>query len=141
LLREAKFKLKTILGISDDFYSHCTSFRIYGTGQSSANSPVIWTIISFTTPHRSTTVHLPMVGFVHDSTGHVSCFQDNKPSTPENLAELTFCGSQEDNSSYLRARAITFISTDPILITDNKTGNDIPITLKSVLNTHKTLGN
>jgi hypothetical protein len=45
-LKEAKYKLKTVLGVSEDFYSHCEFFPIYGTGQGSANSPVIWTIVS-----------------------------------------------------------------------------------------------
>eukprot|EP00957_Ditylum_brightwellii_P186926 14234893-Ditylum_brightwellii.AAC.1 len=30
---EAKFKLKTALGVSDDYYRHCKMFPIYGTGQ------------------------------------------------------------------------------------------------------------
>eukprot|EP00957_Ditylum_brightwellii_P064871 4921484-Ditylum_brightwellii.AAC.1 len=32
-LAEAKLKLKTVLGVSDDFYQHCQAFPIYGTGQ------------------------------------------------------------------------------------------------------------
>eukprot|EP00957_Ditylum_brightwellii_P002728 209666-Ditylum_brightwellii.AAC.1 len=31
-LAEAKFKLKTALGISEDFYQHCKAFPIYGAG-------------------------------------------------------------------------------------------------------------
>jgi hypothetical protein len=45
-LHEAKYKLKTVLGVSDEFYTHCECYPIYGTGQGSANSPVIWTIVS-----------------------------------------------------------------------------------------------
>jgi hypothetical protein len=45
-LAEAKLKLKTALGVSDEFYQHCQAFPIYGTGQGSTNSPTIWLIIS-----------------------------------------------------------------------------------------------
>jgi hypothetical protein len=40
-LKEAKYKLKTIIGVPNNFYTHCQLFPIYGTGQESANSPVI----------------------------------------------------------------------------------------------------
>ena len=40
-LEEAKFKLKTSVGISNSSYTHCTKFPLYGTGQESTNSPVI----------------------------------------------------------------------------------------------------
>jgi hypothetical protein len=102
-LREAKYKLKTILGISEEFYSHCKIFPIYGTGQGSANSPVIWTIVSsvlfdvhaeaghgaqFTSPDKSMSVNLSMVGFVDDSTGHVNKFNDDVQPHPDALAEI-----------------------------------------------------
>eukprot|EP00957_Ditylum_brightwellii_P072202 5488715-Ditylum_brightwellii.AAC.1 len=32
-LEKAKFKLKTALRMSDDFYQHCQAYPIYGTGQ------------------------------------------------------------------------------------------------------------
>ena len=41
-LEETKYKLKTSLGISNDFYPNCQAFPIYGTGQGSGNSPAIW---------------------------------------------------------------------------------------------------
>ena len=40
-LVEVKLKLKTALGVSDDYYQHCNMFPIYGTGQGSTNSPTI----------------------------------------------------------------------------------------------------
>jgi hypothetical protein len=45
-LQEAGYLLKTQLGVSDEFYSHCRAFPIYGTGKWSGNSPVIWCFIS-----------------------------------------------------------------------------------------------
>eukprot|EP00957_Ditylum_brightwellii_P031635 2399464-Ditylum_brightwellii.AAC.1 len=41
-LEEAKFKMKMALGVSDNFYQHCQAYPIYGTGQCSTNSPIIW---------------------------------------------------------------------------------------------------
>jgi hypothetical protein len=102
-LKEAKCKLKTILGVSGDFYTHCQFFPIYGTGQGSANSPVIWTIMSsvlfecheaaghialFTTPDTNMSVNLSMVRFIDDSTGQVNDFLANMQPTPEQLTTI-----------------------------------------------------
>ena len=102
-LREAKYKLKTLLGVLDEFYSHCKIFPIYGTGQGSANSPVIWTLVSstlfhcheqqgnrvtFTTPDRSTSIHMSMVRFVDNNTGQVKHFDANVQPNPDKLAKL-----------------------------------------------------
>lgn len=45
-LEENKYKLKTSLGVSEEFYANCQAFPIYGTGQGSGNSPAIWCIVS-----------------------------------------------------------------------------------------------
>ena len=45
-LEEARYKLKTQLGISEEFYQHSIAFPIFGTGQGSGNSPAIWCFIS-----------------------------------------------------------------------------------------------
>jgi hypothetical protein len=44
-LRQTKYVLKTKLGLSEEEFSHCQLHPIYGTGQGSANSPVIWVLI------------------------------------------------------------------------------------------------
>jgi hypothetical protein len=44
-LQQAKYVLKTKLGLSDEEYSRYRLHPIYGTGQGSANSPVIWALI------------------------------------------------------------------------------------------------
>jgi hypothetical protein len=65
-LRQAKYKLKTKLGLSDEDYSHCHLHPIYGTGQGSTNSLVIWVLISsrpsmLTPPERTEqTLSVPM---------------------------------------------------------------------------------
>jgi hypothetical protein len=76
--REAKYDLKTVLGIADEFYSHCQFYPIYRTGQESATSPLIWTIVSsilfdchaaaghgtqFSTPDTQTSVSLGLNGY------------------------------------------------------------------------------
>jgi hypothetical protein len=45
-LQEVHFRLKTAMGVSSDFYKHCKAYPIFGTGQRSGNSPVIWIFIS-----------------------------------------------------------------------------------------------
>eukprot|EP00957_Ditylum_brightwellii_P161633 12306389-Ditylum_brightwellii.AAC.1 len=45
-LEEAKYHLKTALGVSEGYYSHCKIFPIYGSGQGTTNSLQTWLIIS-----------------------------------------------------------------------------------------------
>jgi hypothetical protein len=88
-LQQAKYVLKTKLGTLDEKYSHCRLRPIYGTGQGSANSPVIWALISsrlfdaqaarasgapFVSPNRSFQFHIFMIGFVDDSIAGVNDF-------------------------------------------------------------------
>jgi hypothetical protein len=102
-LAEAKFKLKTSLGVSDEYYENSEAFPIYGTGQGSGNSPAIWCIISsilfechqekghgayFCTPDQQMSVALSMIGFVDDSTGQVNEFTQNVQPTPAFLRNV-----------------------------------------------------
>ena len=47
-LRTTQYFLRTAKGLSDNFYEHCEEFPIYGTGQGSGNSPVLWLLLSAT---------------------------------------------------------------------------------------------
>ncbi len=102
-LKETKYKLKTSMGISDEFYTNCEAFPIYGTGQGSGNSPAIWCIVSsvlfaahedkghgayFCSPDQEMSVSLSMIGFVADSTGQVNKFTDTTQPTPEFLRQI-----------------------------------------------------
>jgi hypothetical protein len=102
-LEETKYKLKTSMGVSDEYYANCQAFPIYGTGQGSGNSPAIWCIVSsvlfacheeqghgayFCTPDQQMSVSLSMVGFVDDSTGQVNEFALNSQPTPEFLRTI-----------------------------------------------------
>eukprot|EP00957_Ditylum_brightwellii_P141450 10776223-Ditylum_brightwellii.AAC.1 len=90
------------LRVSYDFYQHCEAFPIYGTGQGSTNSPIIWLIISSTlfNTHKElgngatfcdtlqqVEVHIALVGFVNDTMGQPNDFQNNHV-TPEKLIML-----------------------------------------------------
>jgi hypothetical protein len=98
-LKQAKYKLKTALGVTEASYYHCTASPLHGTGQGSGNSPMIWCFISstlfdchqdraygaiFESPDWKVTITFSMVGFVDDSTGTVNDFANNA-ATVENL--------------------------------------------------------
>jgi hypothetical protein len=102
-LKEAKYKLKTALGVSDAEYSHEDAFPIYGTGQGSTNSPIIWIIISstlfdihmkqangatFCSPDRSVEIAFSIVGFVDDSNCQTNDFTADPQPSPADLAKL-----------------------------------------------------
>jgi hypothetical protein len=103
-LQECKYKLKTLLGISDEYFKHCKIFPIYGTRQKSGNSPAIWCIISsvlfdchasqahgatFESPDRNQSITFYMIGFVDDSTGQANAFLLNtQPRTKQLVAQM-----------------------------------------------------
>jgi hypothetical protein len=108
-LQETKYKLKTSMRISDEFYKNCQAFPIYGTGQGSGNFPAIWCIVSsvlfdcheekghgayFCTPDQNMSVSLSMIGFVDDSTGQVNQFAQNTQPTPEFLCQIMQADAQ-----------------------------------------------
>lgn len=81
-LQEAQYKLKTAIGVSDVSYSHSSQFPIYGTGQGSGNSPMVWLFISatlfdvysrhasgasFSDPTGQHSVRLTLSGYVDDT--------------------------------------------------------------------------
>lgn len=102
-LFEAKFKLKTALGVSESEYSHDDAFPIYGTGQGSTNSPIIWIIISstlfdihmkkangatFCSPDKSVEIAFSIIGFVDDSNCQTNAFTSDPQPSPASLAKL-----------------------------------------------------
>jgi hypothetical protein len=102
-LEDAKYRLKTALGVSDSDYSHDDAFPIYGTGQGSTNSPPIWIIISstlfdihlekangatFCSPDRSVEIAFSIVGFVDDSNCQTNDFLADSQPSPAALAKL-----------------------------------------------------
>jgi hypothetical protein len=99
-LQEARYKLRTAVGISESEYSHSTQFPLYGSGQGSGNSPALWLFISatlfdvhdtfargatFQDPTGSTTVHLKLSGFVDDTNATLN---DWKPQDQMDLTSM-----------------------------------------------------
>jgi hypothetical protein len=102
-LQEARYLLKTQLGISDESYSHCRAFPIYGRGQGPGNSPMIWCLISsmlfdihqehalgasYASSDGSTTIRLFMIGFVDDTYGSVNDFSRTPAPSPTELVSM-----------------------------------------------------
>lgn len=104
-LKQAKYHLKTKLGVSKGFIQHSKAHPIYDTDQGSGNSSVYWVFISstlfdcnaskahgarFSTPDGSLQVTLHMAGFVDDSSGRTNCFEKaQQPTSPEILRPMT----------------------------------------------------
>jgi hypothetical protein len=91
-LEKAHYRLRTELGLSEECYSHTEDSPIYGTGQGSGNSPMIWCFLSsalfncyeqtaygasYATPDKSYQMKLHMVGYVDDSNGQTNMFEEN----------------------------------------------------------------
>eukprot|EP00957_Ditylum_brightwellii_P145386 11071152-Ditylum_brightwellii.AAC.1 len=96
MLEQAKYRLKTVLGVIKEYYQHCTTFPIYGSGQGATNSLGIWLTISviigdtyeqsangaeFISPDKAITLVLAISGFVDDITNLVNKFTDNHATT------------------------------------------------------------
>ena len=88
-LEKAKYRLKTDSVQADQWYQHNAEYPIYGTGQGSGNSPMIWCFLSsvlfdcydkqaheaiYEMPDRSLTTKLHMIGYVDDSNGQTNQF-------------------------------------------------------------------
>ena len=100
-LQQASYHIRTEMGLSASSYTHSDEFPIYGTGQGSGNSPMIWCFLSsrlyksydtqahaakYSNPDRTNHVSLSMIGFVDDSNGQVNMFESD--DTLESLAHL-----------------------------------------------------
>ena len=87
MLQHACYRIKTKLGVSKQYYSHCQDFPIYGTGQGSTSSPNVWAInastyfnvydkhcfgATYTNPSLTKTLNLGMTGFVDDNNSQVT---------------------------------------------------------------------
>jgi hypothetical protein len=95
-LEEAKYHIRTEMGLSESHYSHQDEMPIYGTGQGSGNSPMLWCFLSslmydcydkkahhakYSNPDHTNSIHWTMVGFVDDSNGQVNNFHDLESMT------------------------------------------------------------
>ena len=93
------------MGITDKDFRHSKFFPIYGTDQGSANSPVLWCLISnrlfeahdthshgatFSSPSSSHEIRLNMIGFVDDTYSGVNMFENNRQQIEEILKRAEF---------------------------------------------------
>ena len=101
--------------MSEEEYSHCRLHPIYGTDQGSANSPVIWALISsrlidaqaataygatFSSPDRALQLQIFMIGFVDDSNACVNDFH-NTDQSPTTLLARAQADAQQWNDLYV----------------------------------------
>ena len=104
-LEYADYRIRTELGVSETGYTHSPEFPIYGTGQGSGNSPMIWCFLSsvlfdcyddlayaatYCNPDKTQPMELGMVGFVDDSNGQTNDFMldETSQTVPRNLFKL-----------------------------------------------------
>lgn len=99
-LADAKYYLKTKLGISDEYVQHTTEMPWFGTGQGSGNSPMYCLLImstlydiyeskaqgaTFCSPDGQWKITLKILGFVDDASNRTNSFPENEQSTLETL--------------------------------------------------------
>jgi hypothetical protein len=112
-LENAEYRIRTELGLAETGYRHSSAHPIYGTGQGSANSPVIWcflssclfdgydevaSLASYQSPDKSTTVNLGLVGFVDDCNGQTNNFSaDGSQQTLYNVLQQARVNAQHWN--------------------------------------------
>eukprot|EP00957_Ditylum_brightwellii_P025984 1964488-Ditylum_brightwellii.AAC.1 len=102
-LEQAKYRLKTALGVSEEYYQHCKTFSIYGSGQGATHSPGIWLPISstvgyiheqsangaeFISPDKTIAIILAVLGFVNNVTNQVNELTDNQITTTQLLSKM-----------------------------------------------------
>ena len=88
-LAEARYHLKTKLGVSDEFVQHCRFHPWFGNGQGAGDSPTKWLVMSSTlfdeyesqatgalyeSPDGSWSLQLFLVGFVDDVRNAINAF-------------------------------------------------------------------
>eukprot|EP00957_Ditylum_brightwellii_P085610 6512629-Ditylum_brightwellii.AAC.1 len=169
-LEQAKYCLKTALGVSDEYYQHC--------GQGTTNSPQTWLIISstlcgmFEEPSHGTTfvspdqVHqvlLTILGFVNNKNNQVNEFCNNDMTIERllsliqkdsqlwskllwlsaGLLELTKCSYYILHFNFKPDSSPEVNNTpqvQPLRIKNDNTDDYTNIQYKSAFNPHKTLG-
>ncbi|MFM8621857.1 MAG: hypothetical protein ACKOB3_00515, partial [Holophagaceae bacterium] len=102
MLRQAEYRLRTPKGISETSYSHTNELPIYGSGQGSGNSPVLWLLISatlfdvhekhvkgatFTSPDNTTEVSISISGFVDDTNASLNEWNPQTQGPTDQLLE------------------------------------------------------
>jgi hypothetical protein len=90
-LQDAKYKVRTDLGVAETSYSHNEDDPLFGIGQGAGNASMGWLFLSsvlldcyettatpasYTNPDHSNRFEISMIGFVDDNNGQVNKFND-----------------------------------------------------------------
>eukprot|EP00957_Ditylum_brightwellii_P074965 5696845-Ditylum_brightwellii.AAC.1 len=109
ILEKLKYWHKTVLGVSEGYYSCCRTFPIYGSGQGATNSSQTWLVISSTTcdiyeqsahgtefvnTDQDVSILLAILGFVDGMNNQVNKFHQNDVTVQELLENM-----QQDSQS------------------------------------------
>ena len=107
-LAEAKYFLKTKLGISSSYIQHCRAHPVFGNGQGAGDSPQKWLFLSstlfdiyepraagskFASPDGGLEVEVKLVGFVDDVRNSTNLFGQDEASV-EQLIQVATNDSQ-----------------------------------------------
>ena len=103
-LEATKYRLKTNLGISNNWYQHSTQAPIYGTGQGSGNSPHVWNFIcsalfdaheekaigaTFHSYSKDASIKICMTGYVDDCSQRLNDFSAHpQPQAQELIGRM-----------------------------------------------------
>ena len=85
-LRNARYRLRTAQGTSNQWYCHSNQFPIYGTGQGSGNSPVLWMLMS------------AILFDIYETRAHGACIQD---PTGSMVTKLGITGFVDDTNTFI----------------------------------------
>ena len=103
MLEHATYRIKTQLGVSTAGYSHCEDSPVFGTGQGSCSSPLIWALngslyfdvfdkychgATYSDMDGQLSLRIGMAGYVDDNSVQVNCH-------PRNRASLIFHATED----------------------------------------------
>ena len=109
-LEQADYRIRTELGVAKEGYTHSTEHPIYGTGQGSGNSPMIWCFLSsvlfniydslcykaqYCHPDRMHLMEIGMVPFVDDSNGQTNQFLENEDELTIPKIKMKLCHNSQ----------------------------------------------
>jgi hypothetical protein len=118
-LQKARYFIRTDMGLSKSSYTHSEEFPIYGTGQGSASSPMIWCFLSsilfqcykmqaypatYQNPDRTNQNKWYIIGFVDDTNGQVNQFIEDERS--DTLATMHH-RAQENATTWAQLLGVT----------------------------------
>jgi exonuclease III len=164
-LQNAEYHIRTEQGVASTGYKHNAARPIYGTGQGSGNSPMIWCFLSsllfdcyatqslnatYCRPNNTEPISIGMIGFVDDSNGQTNCFQEDETEATNptmvqklrsnaqvwaNMLGVSGGSLELSKCSYHLVEWKFALHGDPVLIS-NTNGSTQPIAVKDPI-THE----